>query len=111
MSSNYLNLNTSKTEFLLIGLPQQTSKIIKPSLFLTSTPIPPTSSAMNLGFIFDSNLSFPNKFPPFLAPAITTYVTSYPSHSTLPPPLLSPLPLFNLVLITVTLFTTDSNAN
>ena len=27
MSSNYLNLNSSKTEFLLIGLPQQTSKI------------------------------------------------------------------------------------
>ena len=31
MSSNYLTLNPSKTEFHLIGLPQQTCKIVNPS--------------------------------------------------------------------------------
>ena len=30
ISSNYLTLNLSKTEFLLIGLSQQTSKIVTP---------------------------------------------------------------------------------
>ena len=59
MSSNYLTLNPSITEFLLIGLPQQTSKIVNPSLSLPTTkPIMPSLSAKNLGFIFDSTLSF-----------------------------------------------------
>ena len=59
MSSNYLTLNPSKTEFLLIGLPQQTSKIVKPSLSLATTkPITSSLSANNLGFIFDPTLSF-----------------------------------------------------
>ena len=59
MSSNYLTLNPSKTEFLLIGLPQQTSKIVNPSLSLPITkPIMPSLSAKNLGLIFDSTLSF-----------------------------------------------------
>ena len=40
MSSNYLALNPSKTEFLLIGLPKQTSKIVNPSLSL-SLSLPP----------------------------------------------------------------------
>ena len=58
MSSNYLTLKSSKTEFLLIGLPQQTSKIVNPSLSLPTTkPITPSLSAKNLGFIFDSILS------------------------------------------------------
>ena len=59
MSSNYLTLNPSKTEFLLIGLLQQTSTIVNPSLPLPSTkPIMPSLSVKNLGFIFDSTLSF-----------------------------------------------------
>ena len=59
MSSNYLTLNPSKTEFLLIGLPQQTSKIVNPSLSRhTTKPIMLSLSAKNLGFIFDSTLSF-----------------------------------------------------
>ena len=59
MYSNYLTLNPSKTEFLLIGLPQQTSKIVNPSLSLPTTkPIMPSLSAKNLSFIFDSTLSF-----------------------------------------------------
>jgi len=50
-SANLLTLNSSKTEFLLIGLQQQLAKIHNCSL---ST----TDSARNLGFIFDSHLTF-----------------------------------------------------
>ena len=42
MSSNYLTLNPSKTEFLLSGLPQQTFKIVNPSL---SSPYHQTHNA------------------------------------------------------------------
>jgi hypothetical protein len=58
MSSNLLSLNQSKTEFLLIGLPTQLSKISDPTLLMPSNAIiTPTSSARNLGVIFDSTLS------------------------------------------------------
>ena len=51
MSSNYLTLNSSKTEFLLIGLPQQTFKIVKASFSLQSTkPIMPSLSAKKSRF-------------------------------------------------------------
>ena len=59
MASNFLSLNSSKTEFLLIGLPTQLAKIENPSLSMPSnTSIKPVASARNLGVIFDSNLSF-----------------------------------------------------
>ena len=59
MASNFLSLNPTKTEFLLIGLPAQLSKIHNPTLTISSnTTIQPVSSARNLGIIFDSNLSF-----------------------------------------------------
>ena len=60
MASNFLSLNSSKTEFLLIGLPTlQLAKIDNPSLSMpSSTFIKPVASARNLGVIFDSNLSF-----------------------------------------------------
>ena len=48
MTANLLTLNSSKTEFLLIGLKQQLSKIHN------SSP----NSARNLGFIFDEHLTF-----------------------------------------------------
>jgi len=51
MTANLLTLNSSKTEFLLIGLPQQLAKIKTSSLITTH-------SARNLGFIFDEHLSF-----------------------------------------------------
>ena len=52
-------LFTRKTEFLLIGLHQQTSKIANPSLSLPTTKsIISSLSAKNLGSIFDSTLSF-----------------------------------------------------
>ena len=66
MSSDYLTLNPSKTEFLLIGFPQQTSKIVNPSLSLPTTkPIMPSLSAKNLGFIFVSTLSFSTQISSF----------------------------------------------
>lgn len=59
MSSNLLALNPSKTEFLLIGLPQQLKKINNPKLVLApDTTIIPVPTARNLGFKFDSSLNF-----------------------------------------------------
>jgi len=46
MTANLITLNSSKTEFLLIGLPQQLAKINTSSLITTH-------SARNLGFIVD----------------------------------------------------------
>ena len=51
MSAIQLTLNSSKTEFLIIGLKQQLSKIDNSSLNATH-------SARNLGFISDENLTF-----------------------------------------------------
>jgi len=51
MTANLLTLNTSKTEFLLIGLKQQLAKIQNCTLYTTH-------SARNLGFIFDEHLTF-----------------------------------------------------
>jgi len=51
MTANLLTLNSSKTEFLLIGLKQHLSKIQDCSLTTTH-------SAHNLGFIFDEHLIF-----------------------------------------------------
>jgi hypothetical protein len=59
MSANLIMLNPSKTEFLLVGLPKQLSKIENPSISMTPTVvfITPVSSARNLVVLFDSNLS------------------------------------------------------
>ena len=58
MSANLLMLNPSKTDFLIIGLPKQLSKVHNPSLSITPTvSVSPASSARNLGIQFDSNLS------------------------------------------------------
>jgi len=51
MTANLLTvLNTSKTEFLLIGLKQQLAKI-------QNCTLDTTHSARNLGFIFDEHLT------------------------------------------------------
>lgn len=57
LTSNRLTVNPSKTEYLLIGTPQQRSKISNSSVHLKGINISPSDSARNLGFIFDSNLS------------------------------------------------------
>ena len=106
MSSYYLTLNHSKTEFFFIGLPQQTSKIINPSLSLSSTqPIPLTSSAKNLGFIFNSNLSFFKHFSS-LSSICHYHIRDYRvsvTLLTLRPSLLSPLPLSWLLHLFLTM--------
>ena len=51
MTANLLTLNTSKTEFLLIGVKQQLAKI-------QNCTLNTTHSALNLGFIFDEYLTF-----------------------------------------------------
>ena len=51
MTADLLTLNSSKTEFLLIGLKQQLCKLQDCSLTTTH-------SARNLGFIFDEHLNF-----------------------------------------------------
>ena len=62
LSCNRLFVNPSKTEYLLIGTPQQRAKIISNSITFRGTPITPTASARNLGVIFDSNLNFKDHF-------------------------------------------------
>ena len=74
MSSNYLTLNPSETEFLLIGLPQQTTKIVNPSLSLPSTkPIIPSLSAKISVLYFTRHCLSPNRFHPSPAPVITIF--------------------------------------
>ena len=58
MAANLLWLNQSKTEFLLIGLPKQLSKVSDAALPMPSNvSITPSDSARNLGVIFDSSLT------------------------------------------------------
>ena len=62
MSSNFLTLSPSKTEFLLIGLPRQTSKTVNPSLSLSLPPFHQSLNAqpvcLKSRFHIDSTLSF-----------------------------------------------------
>ena len=59
MSANLLSLNPSKTEFLVIGLPQQLSKLNNPSFAIDPTTVlQPATHARNLGFLIDNILSF-----------------------------------------------------
>jgi hypothetical protein len=79
MSSNFLFLNPSKTEFLHVGLPQQLSRLSDPIIHLRSTnnvTLSPVHSARNLGVIIDSNLTFLNTFQLFLNHAFIIFVTS-----------------------------------
>ena len=57
LTSNRLSVNPAKTEFLIIGTPQQRSKLAATTLNFQATLLTPTESTRNLGFIFDKNLS------------------------------------------------------
>jgi len=57
LSANYLSLNPSKSEYLLIGTDQQRSKIASDLLSFSGSVLLPVASACNLGVIFDSQLS------------------------------------------------------
>ena len=56
--ANRLVVNPSKTEYLLIGTPQQRSKITNSFITFKNVSLSPTDSARNLGVVFDSNLNF-----------------------------------------------------
>ena len=77
MNSNKLLLNPSKTEFLLIGTKQQRLKFSQlTTLSLGNDIIPVSSSARNLGFIFDSDMSFTDQITPCLSLVIFISETS-----------------------------------
>ena len=57
LTSNRLSVNPSKTEFLIIGTPQQRSKLTAATLTFQGILLIPTDSTRNLGFIFDKDLS------------------------------------------------------
>src|SRR6202142_2630558 len=57
LTSNCLSVNPSKTEFLIIGTPQQRSKLTATSLSFQGAQITPSDFTRNLGFIFDKDLS------------------------------------------------------
>ena len=58
LHSNRLSVNPSKTEYLLIGTPQQQHKILSTSITFSGITISPSSDVRNLGVIFDKNMSF-----------------------------------------------------
>ena len=55
---NRLSVNPSKTEYLLIGTPQQRTKIVNSSISFRNLALVPSQSARNLGVTFDSSLDF-----------------------------------------------------
>ncbi len=57
MTLNFLKLNDSKTEFMIIGSKQQLSKVDVTGLRVGEATVTPVDSVRNLGVIFDSNLS------------------------------------------------------
>jgi len=106
MTASLLPLNSSKTEFLLIGLKQQISKIHDSSL--TST-----HSTRNVSFIFDEHLTFSDQIS---AIAKSCYyhiceiccIFAHTLTSKQPAPLPPPLFILNLttVILSITTFQT-----
>src|SRR5207244_686283 len=60
LSSNRLSVNPSKTEYLLLGNPQQRSKLVSSSIFFRGNILTPSDKCCNLGVIFDSDLTIKN---------------------------------------------------
>ncbi len=59
MTSNFLLLNSDKTEILLVGPKNSTQNILDHNLQLDGCTVT-SSTVKNLGVILDSNLSFEN---------------------------------------------------
>ena len=60
MATNFLHLNDSKTELLLIGTKQSLAKLPEISFKIGGDTISPSDSARNIGAIFDQNLNMQN---------------------------------------------------
>ncbi len=58
MTSNFLLLNSEKTEVLIIGPKTSACNYLEHSLILDGCSVNSSSSVRNLGVLFDSNLSF-----------------------------------------------------
>ena len=71
---NRLSVNPSKTEFLLVGTPQQISKLTATSVSFCDTVLTP-DSCRNLGVVFDSDLSFKNIFLIYVVYHFTKFVS------------------------------------
>ena len=56
MIANWLKVNDSKTEFMVIGSKQQLERVSIPGIQVGDETIAPVTSVRNLGAIFDSNL-------------------------------------------------------
>ena len=56
MRTNLLKLNNDKTEFLIIGTPQQLAKVRTTSIKIGTDPIQCSESAHNLGYFYDSTI-------------------------------------------------------
>jgi len=79
MSSNFLSLNPSKTEFLIFGLPQQLysnslNSIILPFIYSNNDILSPVDSDRNPGVIFDKICHLHNISLLFLNHASTIFV-------------------------------------
>ena len=57
MNKNFLKLNDSKTEFLVLGSQHQLKKLKTDNITVGETSIPASQSVRNIGAIFDSNLT------------------------------------------------------
>ena len=57
-TANRLSVNPSKTEFLLVGTPQQRSKVTSLTISFQGNPLLHVPSCRNLGVTFDNDLSF-----------------------------------------------------
>jgi hypothetical protein len=57
MMANYLKLNNSKTEFLMFSYSAHTSNVPdNPSIIVGHSMVPASSSVLNIGATFDSQL-------------------------------------------------------
>ena len=57
MATNFLRLNDDKTEFIILGTPHMLNKLPPLHLTVGSDTISPSTSARNIGALFDNNLS------------------------------------------------------
>jgi len=98
MTANFLTLNSSKTEFLLIGLKQQLSTY---TIFLSLQP----TLLATLALCSMNTLPSPTKSLHFLNLATITFVnfavSAHISTSKHPAPLPPPLSILNLITVTL----------
>src|SRR6266403_1072231 len=82
-TSNRLSVNPSKTEFLLIGTPQQRSKLTSSTLTFQGTSLSTVSSCRNLGVILDNDLSFKRHISSVCSSSFSTLINAHNFSSSL----------------------------